>query len=418
MTFRLFSRSLRALQTHVFSTPFCSAFRKSNAQPKDCVWLRTFFLCLLSCLITLLLLQPKLKCAPNLITSQQQALSLLQTNALCPRTDWRVAVAAHPEVWAQAHVFSGESPLPFYLALPPPEDSFVTQAMTTSGMWAPIKTAIFLHVLASVKVRQAARLVVDAGANLGYFSQLALSLGFEVASFEPQLRIQTYLAATAARNSNGARFHVYACALGSVRGHVRMQSSAEWEVARPDSVVPLQAALDEFAPGLKGGDAAAAQEVESMSRKSQSLAPMILLSDILQTGVPIALLKVNVEGAERGVMAGLSKALLAGVRNILVEAETTETRSYLRSRLRKAGFQCRQLQERYFEQNCTGHSVGGYLDTRMSHLMLGQVLTNFLTTCKDNGSEDYWFSREDYPWLCQTVGCDGGETELRESLEE
>jgi FkbM family methyltransferase len=391
--------------------------KHSRARP----WWRTPLLCLCSCLATALLLplQPAPPCAAAGPAAQQQQQQqqqqhqqqqqpLLQASALCPRTDWAAAPAAQPEVWAQARAYSEQAPLAFHLALPPPEASFVSQAMASSGMWAPVKTCIFLHVLASPRVRQAARLVVDAGANLGYFSQLALGLGFEVAAFEPQARAQPYLAATAARNGNGARFHLHACALGSVRGRARMEASEQWETARPASVAPLQAALLGAAalPPPAGQGAAGAASV-----------PMVLLSDVLRVGVPIALLKVNVEGTERGVLAGVSRALLRGVRNVLVEADAAETRAHLRARLARAGFQCRQLQERYFEQNSTGHSVGGFQDTRMPRASLGQVLMGFLTACADNGSEDYWFSREDYPWLCQTVGCDGGEAELQEAEE-
>ena len=93
------------------------------------------------------------------------------------------------------------------------------------GVWAPIETMIFLCILTSPKVAHASRLVVDVGANLGYFSQLSLQLGYEVLAFEPQARAQPYLAATAARNGNGAAFHLHACAVGSLAGPITMTQS-------------------------------------------------------------------------------------------------------------------------------------------------------------------------------------------------
>ena len=330
---------------------------------------------------------------------------LLLASAHCPRTDWRTAPVVAPEAWGRSRVHRGQALLDFALALPPPSVSFVSEAFATApGMWAPIKTMVFLHVLGSPRVRQSTRLVVDVGANLGYFSQLALALGFEVAAFEPQLRAQPYLAATAARNGNGARFHLHACAVGSVRGRVGMEASDRWETAQPASVAPLTAALLDTAAAAQGDSAAAA----TTTTAAAATVPMALLSDVLRPGVPIALLKVNAEGFERGVLAGLTRSLLRGVRNVLVEVQATETRMHLRSLLGRAGFHCRQLQERYFVQNSSGGSVGGFQDTQMTRHALGQVLAGFLVACTDQNSEDYWFTREDWPWLCDTVGCDGG----------
>ena len=321
---------------------------------------------------------------------------------LCAPTDWATAPAvATPEVWLQSRVYSGETLLDFSLALPPKAASFVTQLMAASGMWAPVETRIFLAVLTSPKVRHFAPLVVDVGANLGYFSQLALSLGYKVLAVEPQARAQPYLAATTARNGNGARLTLFACALGGVRGVAAMGDTARWEVPRVEHVVPLEApaVADAGGGGGEGGGAAS----------RNATVPMVLLSDLVPPGAAIALLKVDTEGWERGVFAGAPPELLARVRNVVVEIKTTEARATLQALLGAAGFTCVQYQEQYAELTpgvAFMDLEGKWLDTRLPRkALLEAVSSHLIRPCRVEDPEDYWFSREDFPWNCDAVGC-------------
>jgi FkbM family methyltransferase len=317
---------------------------------------------------------------------------------LCAPTDWATAPAvAPPEVWLQSRVYNGEALLDFSLALPPKAASFVTQLMAASGMWAPVETRIFLAVLTSPKVRHFAPLVVDVGANLGYFSQLALSLGYEVLAVEPQARAQPYLAATTARNGNGARLTLFACALGGVRGVAAMGDTARWEVPRVEHMVPLEAPAVADAGGGGGGEA------------TNATVPMVLLSDLVPPGAAIALLKVDTEGWERGVFAGAPPELLARVRNVVVEIKTSEARTTLQALLGAAGFTCVQYQEQYAEMTpgvAFMDLEGKWLDTRLPRkALLEAVSSHLIRPCRVEDPEDYWFSREDFPWNCDSVGC-------------
>ena len=177
-------------------------------------------------------------------------------DAHCRVLDWASVPAVEPELWVGSSVYRGRAHLlNFSLALPPRSQSFVADFMASSpGMWAPRTTMLLLSVLTSPKVRQAAGVVVDVGANLGYFSQLSLSLGYEVVAFEPQARALPYLAATAARNGNGPRFHLFPCAVGSVVGEVEMGGGdGKWETATLVQARALEAAAGGGSSGGAGG---------------------------------------------------------------------------------------------------------------------------------------------------------------------
>ena len=294
----------------------------------------------------------------------------------CAATDLAAAPAAAPPQWVQSGVYNGEALLDFSLGVPAAGSLTAEWMASAGGVWAPIETMIFLHVLGAPKVRHFARLVVDVGANMGYFSQVALKMGYEVLAFEPQRRAQPYLAATAARNGGAHRLHLHACAVGAVQGAVTMSESPQWEVSVNE--------------GLVGGQAGA-----PAGAAPPAAVPMVALRDLLIPGVPIALLKIDVEGFERGVFAGLTPEVLAGVRNIVVEVKTGESREHIMRLLGGAGFHCRQYQELYREK----------FSLRMPPAELASLMAQHLVPCTSADPEDFWFTREDFPWQCRAVGC-------------
>ena len=301
---------------------------------------------------------------------------LFRASPHCAATDLSAAPAAAPPQWVQSGVYNGEALLDFALGVPATGSLTAEWMASAGGVWAPIETMIFLHVLGAPKVRHFSRLVVDVGANMGYFSQVALKMGYEVLAFEPQRRAQPFLAATAARNGGSQRLHLHACAVGAVQGAVTMSESAQWEVSVNEGLVGGQA----------GGPAAAAPA---------AAVPMVALRDLLIPGVPIALLKIDVEGFERGVFAGLTPEVLAGVRNIVVEVKTGESREHIMRLLGDAGFHCRQYQEMYRER----------FDFKLPPAELASNMAQHLLPCTSADPEDYWWTREEFPWQCGAVGC-------------
>jgi FkbM family methyltransferase len=312
-----------------------------------------------------------------------------------------------PESWIESGLWVGDARVPFALALPSTDVSFVARFMATGdGVWAPVESMIFLSVLTSPKVRHAAPTVVDVGANLGYFSFLALALGYDVVAAEPQPRVQPYLAASAHRffgsGAGAARstdaLALYACAIGAVRGHAQMKDAAMWEIDALRDVVP-----EETSTARSGGP-----EPSPPGTQTTHTVPLALLADLIEPLRPIALLKIDVEGFERGVLAGATPALLALVRNVIVEAKTAETRAYAMRILGEAGFLCRQYQELYVRTEAgEDYGKGGTLALRgKSRDALNSELAVHLVPCTVNDPEDYWFSRDDFPWSqCDVVGC-------------
>ena len=282
---------------------------------------------------------------------------------------------AEPELTLHSGVFLGERLLNFSLAAPSAQSSFVSY-FWGPGMWAPLETLIFMHILGA----SSPGVVVDVGVNVGYFSQLALSLGASaVVGFEPQPRAHPYLAATA--RYNGAettrRWALFPCAIGATRGHVQMSMPEKWGLAQVDYIdgvqVPKAAGLD-----FGGHDGARPQSV-----------PMVRLSDIVPTA-RVHLLKVDTEGFEVEVFKGVDAELLARTDNVVVEVKTPEGRVWLQELLGGAGFECRQYKEEY----------GTYLEIKgLSRSGLAAQLGAKLLGCDKAGGgvEDFWFSRSSYP---------------------
>lgn len=218
-------------------------------------------------------------------------------------------------------------PRPFSIALPQRgTGQLVAQNLYVAGVYAPIETLIMYAILgAGTSVRAGRpRLVVDVGMNLGYFSCIALSLGFDVAAFEPQADLRALARRTMAANSrswrgaNGEKqlqASLYPCAVGALYGHVQIDDShadAAWR-------------------GVKdGGDI-----------------PQIALSDVINQD--IALLKIDTEGYEMGVLAG-AEALFDRhrIEAIIIEIKLKEDRVRVQARLAARGYSCFQYHEKYF----------------------------------------------------------------------
>jgi hypothetical protein len=136
---------------------------------------------------------------------------------------------------------------------------------------------------------------------------------------------------------------------------------------------------------------------------------MVRLSDLVPQGGQIALLKVDTEGWERGVFAGVDATLLARVRNVVVEIKTSEARAWLQALLEDAGFHCAQYQELYAELvagKALNELEGKFIDTQLPRgALLSEVAGRLQRPCKVEDPEDFWFTREDFPWQCETPGC-------------
>lgn len=313
----------------------------------------------------------------------------------CSVLDWsKVARKESPEEVGVSGVYDVLRPLHFLLALPPPTQSWLSKIIKTSatpehgGMWAPIETLVFLHVLTLPAVKAHSTTVVDVGVNLGYFSQLSLALGYEVVGFEPQERTLPYMARTAAfQHVSQPSWHLFHCALGGGRGKIAMSLTDKWELSQVDYVGEKRTPTPTEDHGAHGPEG------------TTGVVPMVLLSDILPPGTPIALLKVDVEGFEANVLGG-ARELLASVRNVVIEIKSTDDRRALIKTMTEAGFKCRNYAETYVREEDKGKEdvQGTFIDTKgKSREDITVRLNKALLPCTEHGPEDFWFSKGDFP---------------------
>jgi FkbM family methyltransferase len=126
---------------------------------------------------------------------------------------------------------------------------------------------------------------VDVGANLGYFSLLwaATNSGNRSVAFEASPRNVAMLRDNVSRNALGSRVAVMPVAVGAAAGRHRF-----------DMGPPEQTGWGGF------------------TREQDSDAPevdVVRIDEVLDTGDPIALLKIDIEGAEAWALAGCERLL-------------------------------------------------------------------------------------------------------------
>ena len=171
----------------------------------------------------------------------------------------------------------------------------VTQDVYISGAAhagvAPWDPFIWDRIVALSRGVPKGSLFVDVGANLGYFSLMAASLGYTVASFEPMSRNARKLSRSVARNGFAGRVSLYQNAVGTADG--RLVSLRE---------------TDALNQGVFGVD-----YVDTVS-----LSSVLLFAASQSTGAHIV--KVDVEGLEPDVLRGARQWICArSVRHVLIE---------------------------------------------------------------------------------------------------
>jgi len=205
-----------------------------------------------------------------------------------------------------------------------PRDT-IGRSLLVSGAWEPHVTAAFREVL------RPGDAVADVGANLGYHALLAAHLAGEggvVLAFEPEAQNRALLEEHVRRNA-ARTVRVLPLALGA-RGERRvLHRGPAWNPGA-GSLRPVEGSAGEEAVEVVRGDAAIPRDLWRRLR----------------------LVKVDVEGAEAEVLAGLSGLFDAGHRPHLVLEVTDEFLRALGSgeeallaRLAALGYRCRRLSE-------------------------------------------------------------------------
>jgi len=150
---------------------------------------------------------------------------------------------------------------------------------------------------------------VDAGANSGYFTLIAAGLvgaGGHVVAFEPNPAVQRRLEQNVRRNGFDDRVEIAACAL------------SDRNAERVSLFVPAWDGLATLVPD-RTHEASALAGAPAIDVATRTFDDWLAASSI----ETVALMKIDVEGAEMSVLAGMRKALAAGrVRRVILETGT------------------------------------------------------------------------------------------------
>eukprot|EP00276_Gloeochaete_wittrockiana_P007707 CAMPEP_0184652218 /NCGR_PEP_ID=MMETSP0308-20130426/9920_1 /TAXON_ID=38269 /ORGANISM="Gloeochaete witrockiana, Strain SAG 46.84" /LENGTH=262 /DNA_ID=CAMNT_0027086975 /DNA_START=324 /DNA_END=1112 /DNA_ORIENTATION=- len=195
----------------------------------------------------------------------------------------------------------------------PPEgtDASVSHFLYKSERYAPRETTIFRLLLEEAcgnaqKTGARPPLVVDIGANIGYFTTYALVMGCRVIAFEPQPFCQRYLLASAAINSVGgeSQLTLHKAVVSNATGFVTMS-------------------VEKTKSGINTGMA----KVDKLSATHEKdSVPSVRLDDVikLEGDDEIDLLKIDVEGHECAVFPTMMNLLKTRKIKVLV-AEVKST---------------------------------------------------------------------------------------------
>ena len=166
-------------------------------------------------------------------------------------------------------------------------------------------------------------LVVDVGANVGYFTLLSLALGCRVTAFEPQQHIVPLMKSSLALNhpSFARRATWLPCAAASV-------TDQQLELTQPSpgngrdtsdwGQVGVAAAATSHVP--KPGCPSTSSSDSSDLTCPSSILCALSLDDAVSSSDDVLLLKIDVEGFEADVISGAQRVLrLRQARNILLE---------------------------------------------------------------------------------------------------
>lgn len=301
------------------------------------------------------------------------------------------------------------------------------------GYFAPIESMIFHHILTQGSgCTNSDALVVDAGANVGYFSLLAAAYGCRVVAFEPNVKARLYLEASAALHEDNL-VEVHSQALGEKNGSVELEEATIWglnkivitngtqpklqtEVEATNKSGPLRGDVEKissnitsrsFSQAVGGRNAPVMPTIPNsqtgIGRKLQIEVETIQLDSIAQES--ILLFKIDTEGFEPHILAGsMSVIKQKGVQHIVMEVKDRGLKA-IREMLWRLMIEgdfpfVYNYQEFYLGKQ--DHS-GQYLPIEKYDLGTENIVdvSDIILNQKNDATmyEDFWFTKERLPWL-------------------
>jgi FkbM family methyltransferase len=162
---------------------------------------------------------------------------------------------------------------PLEFALHDADDKHISDGILTRGEWEPFETAVFTRLVRPVD------LVVDAGANLGWYSVVGAACGASVVACEPMPANAALLRTNVERNGFASRVEIHECALGAEPGEALLTLSADNQ--GDHRVAPLN----------------------TETKRSTVAVTVNTLDRVLQGRRP-ALMKVDTQGSEVAILTG------------------------------------------------------------------------------------------------------------------
>jgi len=198
------------------------------------------------------------------------------------------------------------SPVPAFLIFthdPIRQDVFISGSVhRATEPWDPYIWNLFVNIL--TKTGPNTDLIVDVGANLGYFTLLAASMGRNVIAFEPMGRNMAKLQASVVRNGFQDRVTLYQNAVSSLQGNtVRLTVTHESNQGNGKAAFISRPTF-----GIYGVDYAETVTLDQVIRQ-----------DVL-------LMKIDVEGLESAVLDGAKDLLCWHIVRFITLEFSTDTR--------------------------------------------------------------------------------------------
>ena len=217
---------------------------------------------------------------------------------------------------------------PFYICLfNNTRRDYVSESIRATGLWEPELTARVVRVLrASQGAGDEPGMVVDVGAQLGWYTLIAASLGFNVVALEPLASQRARLLASIRLNGFEARVRVFAFAASAAPYGAQMWGStseggSQW--LKPPTWTPEFAAsfgghapLAESVRTARLDDVIRAAEGEAATEAATGASAELSAAKVSASS--ITLVKFDVEGHLGLALAGAALTL-ARSRHLLVE---------------------------------------------------------------------------------------------------
>eukprot|EP00741_Cyanophora_paradoxa_P020539 tig00000227_g19826.t1 len=193
----------------------------------------------------------------------------------------------------------------FLMAIDPNDPFFQAQGLLKTKLHAPSATALVRSVArkaCAIADPKNKPLIIDIGANIGYFSALGASLGCQVYSFEPQFDVQPYFELMRALNGWESRIEHQRLAVSNASGK-------------------------KFAlPRLNDKGLAYLMDISQLDWRTSIEVTSTTLDEAFANDTrEIVLLKVDVEGHELEALQGAERLIASRrVANLLIEFKRDE----------------------------------------------------------------------------------------------